>query len=210
MVKVDIAIGGRIDVVAGAKVSWEATLGAARVVVFGEIDCAVGVDALDPHDVAVGAGSVVSNGVWGGGVVDDVALALGGIAPVASVAPVGDIDTKVFLSFPAGVASTLADITADDDIANVVLRTTASPRIGIVAFADDTGTVVAGDFGGDFALHDFASVEGIAFVSSRIVFVFSNESRLLIATGGDLVTADLGAGDESIDAFFLAFEFFLE
>lgn len=206
----DVAVGARIDVVASAEVSRETAFGAGAVVVFGEVDGAVGVDAFDPHDVAIDAGSAISDGVGRRGVVDDVAEASGGVAPVFGVAPGGDIDTVIFLSFPSSVASTLANVTANDDITDIISRTPISVRIRIITFTDDAVAIITGDFGGDFLLHSLAGGDGVAGVGFGVVLIALNEDGLLITFVLDLGAASFGGSDEGVYADFLGSEIFFE
>lgn len=206
----DIAIGAWVDIIARAEVAGQAAFGAGTVVVLGEIDGAVGVDAFNPHDVAINTRSAVGDSVWGGRIVDDVAKAGGSIAPVFGVTPGRDIDTVEFLGFPAGVASTLTNITANYDVSNVVSRTAVCIRIGIIAFTDDTVAVVVGDFGGDLSLHGLAGGDSVTGVSFGIVLITCDEDGLLVTFAFDLGTAGFGRGNESIDAELLGGEVVLE
>lgn len=87
LVEVDEEETGGIDIGAIAVVAPTAAFATVGVIVFGEIDSAIGIDGFNPHNVAVGAGIVDSDGVDGGLVVDAEATGAGEIVPGVGVAP---------------------------------------------------------------------------------------------------------------------------
>lgn len=87
LVEMDVAISTRVDIIAGAKVAGETTLRTAGVVVFGEVDGAIGIDAFDPHDMTIDTRSAVGDSMWRGDVVYDIAEAASGGTPALGVTP---------------------------------------------------------------------------------------------------------------------------
>ena len=84
----DVAISVRINIAASTEVGNVAGLGTGAVIVFGEIDGAVGVDAFNPHDVTPFASGRVGDSMRSGCIIDDEAGASGAITPAIGVAPV--------------------------------------------------------------------------------------------------------------------------
>ena len=101
-----------------AKVAAASADGAASVVVFGDIDSAVGINRLDPDDVSSPVSSLssrlIGGSVGGRGSSDSKTVASSRITPSSGMAPAtiaGKEDPVFFVSFPAGIAGALAAVT---------------------------------------------------------------------------------------------------